>query len=75
MYVGSFANGFHITAEADRTPTRGRGFGTRGLRLREEHIVTDWRTIVNDVRTFFLKEPDFVIPLLPDPKEELPLAA
>jgi hypothetical protein len=29
--------------------------------------IRDWSTIVNDVRTFFNEEPDFAIPLLPDP--------
>jgi hypothetical protein len=36
---------------------------------------SDWCTIVNDVRTFFTKEPGFMIPLLPEPGMELPLAA
>jgi site-specific DNA recombinase len=35
----------------------------------------DWWTIVNDVRTFFREEPDFVIPLLPEPDTELLSAA
>jgi DNA invertase Pin-like site-specific DNA recombinase len=35
----------------------------------------DWWTIVNDVRTFFREEPDFVIPLLPEPSQEITLTA
>jgi DNA invertase Pin-like site-specific DNA recombinase len=45
------------------------------LILQEPHPIRDWQAIVNDVRTFFLEDPDFVIPLLPDPKEELLLEA
>ncbi|MGA1984565.1 MAG: recombinase family protein [Acidobacteriaceae bacterium] len=36
---------------------------------------SDWCTVVNDVRTFFTAEPDFTIPLLPDPDTRIPLAA
>jgi DNA invertase Pin-like site-specific DNA recombinase/uncharacterized protein YwgA len=36
--------------------------------LRDRGSVSDWWRIVNDVRTFFLAEPDFEIPLLPEPK-------
>ena len=45
------------------------------LILQKKSAIRDWWTIVRDVRTFFREEPDFVIPLLPDPKEELPLVA
>ncbi len=45
------------------------------LILRRSDNIRNWSTVVNDVRTFFRAEPDFVIPLLPDPKEELPLTA
>jgi hypothetical protein len=40
------------------------------LILQKTDSSRDWWTIVRDVRTFFRQEPDFVIPLLPDPKEE-----
>jgi DNA invertase Pin-like site-specific DNA recombinase len=43
--------------------------------LQGSDSIRDWCTIVNNVRTFFLEEPDFVIPLLPDPKEDVSLAA
>jgi hypothetical protein len=35
----------------------------------------DWWAIVNDVRTFFLENPDVEIPLLPEPDSEFNLAA
>ena len=41
------------------------------LILQKTDSSRDWWTIVNDVRTFFRAEPDCVIPLLPDPEEEL----
>jgi hypothetical protein len=43
--------------------------------LTESRKSSDWCTIVNDVRTFFTTEPDFVIPLLPEPDTEMRLAA
>jgi hypothetical protein len=43
--------------------------------LNESHKSSDWCTVVNDVRTFFAAEPDFVIPLLPEPDTEMRLAA
>ena len=45
------------------------------LLLQKRDSIRDWWTIVRDVRTFFREEPDFVIPLLPEPNEELSLAA
>jgi DNA invertase Pin-like site-specific DNA recombinase len=45
------------------------------LILQKPHNIRVWWTVVRDVRTFFREEPDFEIPLLPDPKEELSLAA
>lgn len=45
------------------------------LRLADNRTISDLQAIVNDVRTFFLEEPDFVVPLLPDPAEGLSLAA
>ena len=43
--------------------------------LQNPGSIRDWWTIVRDVRTFFRREPDFVIPLLPDPAEDLSRAA
>jgi hypothetical protein len=43
--------------------------------LTESRKSSDWCTIVNDVRTFFITDPDFVIPLLPEPDMEMRLAA
>ena len=43
--------------------------------LTESRKSSDWCTVVNDVRTFFTAEPDFTIPLLPEPGTEMPLAA
>lgn len=45
------------------------------LVLQTSPTIRDWWTIVNDVRTFFCSDPDFVVPLLPDPEVELLLAA
>jgi hypothetical protein len=45
------------------------------LVLQESQGIRDWSTVVNDVRTFFTAEPDFTIPLLPDPGTRIPLAA
>jgi hypothetical protein len=45
------------------------------LILQESDSIRDWWTIVRDVRTFFLREPDFVIPLLPEPNETRILSA
>jgi DNA invertase Pin-like site-specific DNA recombinase len=45
------------------------------LVLQESQGIRDWSTIVNDVRTFFTTEPNFVIPLLPEPDTEMRLAA
>jgi site-specific DNA recombinase len=39
--------------------------------LSEERSFSTWCTIVNDVRTFFRREPELVIPLLPDPNSVL----
>jgi site-specific DNA recombinase len=35
--------------------------------LSENRSLSTWCTIVSDVRTFFRREPEFVIPLLPEP--------
>jgi hypothetical protein len=35
--------------------------------LHKNFAISTSQTIVNDVRTFFTTEPDWVIPLLPDP--------
>jgi site-specific DNA recombinase len=43
--------------------------------LQNSAAIRDWWAIVNDVRTFFREEPDFVIPLLPDPGTRLTSAA
>lgn len=43
--------------------------------IAEKRSISDLQAIVNDVRTFFLEEPDCVIPVLPEPDHELPLAA
>jgi hypothetical protein len=43
--------------------------------LTEPRKSSDWCTIVNDVRTFFTTQPDFVIPLLSEPDTEMRLAA
>ena len=45
------------------------------LILQKKSAIRDWWTIVNDVRTFFREEPDFAIPLLPEPSSEITLAA
>jgi DNA invertase Pin-like site-specific DNA recombinase len=45
------------------------------LLLQDSHSIRDWWAIVRDVRTFFREEPDFIIPLLPEPDPALLLAA
>jgi DNA invertase Pin-like site-specific DNA recombinase len=43
--------------------------------LTESRENSDWCSLVHDVRTFFTTQPDFEIPLLPEPNTEVRLAA
>ena len=45
------------------------------LTLQESHDIRNWWAIVNDVRTFFTAEPDYIIPVLPETPSKMILAA
>ena len=36
--------------------------------VQQRHSFSNWSALLNDVRTLFTEEPDFVIPALPEPK-------
>ena len=44
-------------------------------RLAEPREFSDWWSIVNDVRTFYLTEPGLIVPLLPDPNSVSTMSA
>jgi hypothetical protein len=77
---GSISEKRLIVATAGSNPTltaKKLSIGAKNpfLILQTPHHIRDWWTIVNDVRTFFREEPDFAIPLLPEPSSEITLAA